>query len=363
MWGLDSTNSRGRQIEQFISDNCLCLLNNKEKTYFHEPTRTFHSLDLAICSPQLLPLLNFTVGSYLYNSDHFLLIVCHADRGGAIHPPPRYLFHRADWDAFTQLGEITDTIVSTSDITEAVQNVIDCIITPLILHTSLQVVAVQILIRTLAIVCCVYLPPHDVISQQDHDNLVDQITEPFILLRDFNGHSILWDADCTSSRGRQIEQFMSNCLCLFNNDEKTYFHEPTRTFHSLDLAICSPELLSLLNLTVGGDLFNSDHFPLIVSHSDSSGATPCPLRFLFQRADWITFSQLANITENIVSTADISETVQQVVNTIRRAANNTTPSSFPTPKENFVDRSMRPVVTATRTRRNFRINLEGTPRQ
>ncbi|GFV64263.1 hypothetical protein TNCV_4087081 [Trichonephila clavipes] len=26
---------RGRQIEQLISDHCLCLLNNDEKTYFH----------------------------------------------------------------------------------------------------------------------------------------------------------------------------------------------------------------------------------------------------------------------------------------------------------------------------------------
>ncbi|GBM35036.1 hypothetical protein AVEN_240388-1 [Araneus ventricosus] len=57
----------------------------------------------------------------------FILLVSHADRGGTTRPPPRYVFQRADWDAFTQLAEITDTMVSTSDITEAVQNVIDCI--------------------------------------------------------------------------------------------------------------------------------------------------------------------------------------------------------------------------------------------
>ncbi|GFW06955.1 hypothetical protein TNCV_1539341 [Trichonephila clavipes] len=32
---------RGRQIEQLISDHCLCLLNNDEKTYFHAPRGHF----------------------------------------------------------------------------------------------------------------------------------------------------------------------------------------------------------------------------------------------------------------------------------------------------------------------------------
>ncbi|GBN62979.1 hypothetical protein AVEN_125268-1 [Araneus ventricosus] len=100
--------------------------------------------------------------------------------------------------------------------------------TPLTLHTSLQAVAVQVHARTLVTVCSVYLPPHDVISQQDLDTLVDQLPTPFILLGDFNGHSTLWGSDDTNSRGRQIERFISNnCLCLLNNDEKTYFHEPT----------------------------------------------------------------------------------------------------------------------------------------
>ncbi|GBN19844.1 hypothetical protein AVEN_198111-1 [Araneus ventricosus] len=79
------------------------------------------SLDLAICSPALLPLLNFTVESDLYNSDHFPLIVSHADIGGATFSPPQFLFQRADWAAFSQLAEITETMVSAADITDAVQ--------------------------------------------------------------------------------------------------------------------------------------------------------------------------------------------------------------------------------------------------
>ncbi|GFX80907.1 probable RNA-directed DNA polymerase from transposon X-element [Trichonephila clavipes] len=135
------------------------------------------------------------------------------------------------------------------------------------LHTSLQAVAVRIHIHSLVTVCCVYLPPNDVVPQVDLNHLVSQLPAPFILLGDFNGHSPLWGHDVTNSRGRQIEQLISDhCLCLLNNDEKTYFHAPTRTFHSLDLAICSPTLLPMLNFEVANDLHNSDHFPLIVSH-------------------------------------------------------------------------------------------------
>ncbi|GFW59331.1 RNA-directed DNA polymerase from mobile element jockey [Trichonephila clavipes] len=135
------------------------------------------------------------------------------------------------------------------------------------LHTSLQAVAIRIHIHSLVRVCCVYLPPNDVVPQVDLNQLVSQLPAPFILLGDFNGHSPLWGHDDTNSRGRQIEQLISDhCLCLLNNDEKTYFHAPTRTFHSLDLAICTPSL-PLLNFEVDQDLHNSDHFPLLVSHA------------------------------------------------------------------------------------------------
>ncbi|GBM34963.1 hypothetical protein AVEN_240336-1 [Araneus ventricosus] len=174
----------------------------------------------------------------------------------------------------------------------------------------LEAVAVQVHVLTLVTVCCVYLSPHDVVSQQDLDTLVDQLPTPFILLGDFNGHSTLWGSDITNSRGWHIERLISNsCLCLLNNDEKTFFHEPTRTFYSLDLAICSPTLLPLLHFTVGSDLCNSDHFPIIVSYADSGGAIQYPPRYLFHRADWGNFMQLADITESMVNTADSSPNV------------------------------------------------------
>ncbi|GFX48785.1 putative RNA-directed DNA polymerase from transposon X-element [Trichonephila clavipes] len=116
------------------------------------------------------------------------------------------------------------------------------------LHTSLQAVDVRITIHSLVTVCCVYLPLNDVVPQVDLNQLVSQFPAPFILVGE---RTHLWGHDATSSRGRQIEQLISDhCLCLLNNDEKTYFHASTMTFLSLNFAICSPSLLSLLKFEV-----------------------------------------------------------------------------------------------------------------
>ncbi|GBN24431.1 hypothetical protein AVEN_39039-1 [Araneus ventricosus] len=78
--------------------------------------------------------------------------------------------------------------------------------TPLILHTNLQAVAVQVHARSLITVCSIYLPPH-VINQQELSNLVDQFPTPTtsILQGDFNGHRILWGSDSKNCHGQQIE--------------------------------------------------------------------------------------------------------------------------------------------------------------
>ncbi|GFU59075.1 putative RNA-directed DNA polymerase from transposon X-element [Trichonephila clavipes] len=196
------------------------------------------------------------------------------------------------------------------------------------LHTSLQAVAVRIHSTSLITVCCLYLPPNTVIHQHDLNNLVDQLPAPFIILGDFNGHSTLWGSTKTNPRGRQIEQVLSDhCLCLLNHEEPTYFHEPTRSFHTIDLAICSPSLLPHLNFSVEKNLYNSDHFPVILSYaSDPTGKT-FPPTYSYRRANWALFTQLAVITDAMVKAESIDTTVQEVTNVLIAAADLSIPKS------------------------------------
>ncbi|GFT42958.1 putative RNA-directed DNA polymerase from transposon X-element [Trichonephila clavipes] len=196
------------------------------------------------------------------------------------------------------------------------------------LHTSLQAVAVRIHSTSLFTVCCLYLPPNVVIRQQDLNDLVDQLPAPFVILGDFNGHSTLWGSVKTNHRGRQIEQVLSDhCLCLLNHEEPTHFHEPTRSFHTLDLAICSPSLLPILNFSVEKDLYNSDHFPVVLSHDYDAGGKTFPPRYSYSRAEWALFSQLAVISDAMVKTESVDTAVQDVTNVLIDAADLSIPKS------------------------------------
>ncbi|GFU88708.1 putative RNA-directed DNA polymerase from transposon X-element [Trichonephila clavipes] len=172
------------------------------------------------------------------------------------------------------------------------------------------------------------LATNAVIHQQHLNNLVDQLPAPFVILSDFNGYSTLWDSVKTNPRGRQIEQVLSDhCLCLLNHEESTYFHEPTRSFHTLDLAICSPSLLLNLNLSVEKDLYNSDHFPVILSHDYDTGGKTFPPTYSYSRADWPLLTQLAVISDAMVKTESIDTAVQEVTNVLIAAADLSIPKN------------------------------------
>ncbi|GFU05709.1 putative RNA-directed DNA polymerase from transposon X-element [Trichonephila clavipes] len=151
---------------------------------------------------------------------------------------------------------------------------------------------------------------------------------PFIILGDFNGHSTLWGSTKTNPLGRQIDQVLSDhCLCLLNHEEPTYFHEPTRSFHTLDLAICSPSLLPHLNLSVEKDLYNNDHFPVILSHDSDPGGKTFPPTYSYSRADWALFTQLTVITDAMIKTDSVDTAVQEVTNVLIAAADFSIPKS------------------------------------
>lgn len=134
---------------------------------------------------------------------------------------------------------------------------------PLDLNTNLQAVAVRLQLQSLVTICSLYLPPNEQVTQTDLNNLVSQLPSPFVILGDLNGHSPFWGSLDSNPRGEKIEQLLTDhALCLLNSDEKTHFHMPSKTFHTVDLAICSPSLLPFFSLTVDNDLYNSDHFPL-----------------------------------------------------------------------------------------------------
>ncbi|GBN95984.1 putative RNA-directed DNA polymerase from transposon X-element, partial [Araneus ventricosus] len=200
---------------------------------------------------------------------------------------------------------------------------------PVHLNTTLQAVAVQVRIKTLTTVCSIYLPPSQTIQQSELDALVRQLPPPFIILGDWNGHSSFWGSTDSNARGLQIEKLMSDQnLCLLNDSSHTFFHLPTRTFHTLDLALCSPSLVAKWNFNVDNNLYNSDHFPLILTLSSNDVILPKrPSRFIFDKANWQLFQELAELTTEMIQLADINDAVNAVTECIIKAAEASIPKS------------------------------------
>ena len=56
-WGCDKYNSRVDRIDDFITENNVCLLNDGSYTYLHPATGTFTAIDLSLCSPDIIIIL------------------------------------------------------------------------------------------------------------------------------------------------------------------------------------------------------------------------------------------------------------------------------------------------------------------
>ncbi|GBM97903.1 hypothetical protein AVEN_228337-1 [Araneus ventricosus] len=198
---------------------------------------------------------------------------------------------------------------------------------PLELNSSLQAVAVRIHLHSLITVCNLYIPPNQHVAQSELNNLINQLPTPFVLIGDLNGHSPIWGSPHTNSRGLQIEKLITDFnLCLLNSDQETYFHQPTGTFHSIDMAICSHVIFPFFDLTIDNDLHNSDHFPLILNdnryHTSISWQPP---KYAFAKADWTKFALLATITSNMVQNIPIDEAIQNFTKIINDAAETSIP--------------------------------------
>ena len=99
LWGCSDTNDKGVIKENFIAENDLCLLNNKQATYLHSPTRKYFSLELAICSPNIYLEFNWSVLDDLHGSDHFPIVITEIESDPEEHYP-RWNLNKANWERY-----------------------------------------------------------------------------------------------------------------------------------------------------------------------------------------------------------------------------------------------------------------------
>ena len=188
------------------------------------------------------------------------------------------------------------------------------------LTTDLQAVAVRCQLDCLYTICSLYLPPNKPATTQQLIDLIQQLPPPFLILGDFNARHPLWGDSIINNKGNVIESLLNAGLCgVLNGKFPTHFHSATDSFSSIDLSLCSPEIIPNFNWTISCELYNSDHFPIKITLPD-----PTPnintVRYNYFKADWTLFQNNASCNIHIDSFPTVDDAVEYFNSTVISAA-------------------------------------------
>ena len=214
---------------------------------------------------------------------------------------------------------------------------------PINLRTDLQVVACTIFLNGRNVdVCSIYIPPDSDPTQilPALNNVVTQLRNPFLLLGDLNAHSpSWWRSQRLDRRGQKVEDFISaHNLILLNKNQPTYFSLSHNTETAIDLALCSPLLGTWFDWTIDSDIYNSDHYPILLHLTfQPEGISSFIPRWRLDRADWLKFSELCeNIHLNHDDDDDPEVTIHSITDSIISAAKQSIPLSKACTRRNSV---------------------------
>ena len=108
-WGYEDLNTRGEELENWITDNNLQLLMNEDDpdTYFSRAWKTTSNPDLALMTDDLTGVSTRKVLNQLAGSDHrpILIEITESPNDNARPPPPRWNYKKAKWDEFSYLTD------------------------------------------------------------------------------------------------------------------------------------------------------------------------------------------------------------------------------------------------------------------
>ena len=127
LWGSNDNDPRGDLIEEFITQNDICLMNDKSKTYLDSGKGTFSSIDLSLFHPSLYLDYNWSVCEDQHGSDHFPIIIESILNHDEDHNP-KWKLNKANWDLFHTLCDESLTSTSLSESSDPIATFISSLI-------------------------------------------------------------------------------------------------------------------------------------------------------------------------------------------------------------------------------------------
>lgn len=203
------------------------------------------------------------------------------------------------------------------------------------LQTDVQAVAAQLTLSNLHLtICNIYIPAGETIPEQEIKRIRSQLPSPFVICGDFNAHNPLWGGSKIDTNGKIMENFlMSDQIVLLNGLEHTHFSQSHQTFSSIDLTICTQNILHRAKWFVHADLCSSDHFPIITNIENAPTTNkpdtmqPQQPKWRVDKADWEKFKKLCQIEEALPQ--DPQQTLDLIIGKILYAASKCIPQAGP----------------------------------
>ena len=158
-------------------------------------------------------------------------------------------------------------------------------------NSPLEVVAARIAFNKSITVASIYLSPSVNINKNSLLEVIDQLPRPFLILGDFNAKSPLWGSDILDSRGKIIEDILSDMdLCILNTGSPTFISSSYSTGSHIDLSVCDPSLFLDFSWRTNDDLCGSDHFPIFLSFKQTS-KEHYPKFWKFKNTNWSFYNK------------------------------------------------------------------------
>lgn len=162
------------------------------------------------------------------------------------------------------------------------------------LNTTFEAVAARINNHLPITLCNIYLPNSKLFSQQDLEQIINQLPPPFILLGDFNSHNPIWGSTNTDSTGKIVEDLINSNddLIILNNGTNTHFNVNTGYGSAINITIASREIATFFDWMIMEELYNSDHNPIMITdtrYSNYNMQESYHPKCLLNRANWGDF--------------------------------------------------------------------------
>ena len=119
LWGSNDNDHRGELIEDFITKNDMCLMNDKSNTFLDSGKGTLSALDLSLCHPSLYLDFDWSVCEDQHGSALFPIVIENIKTREEDHNP-KWKLNKANWDLFHTLCDESLTTTSLSDSTDRI---------------------------------------------------------------------------------------------------------------------------------------------------------------------------------------------------------------------------------------------------